>query len=156
MTEGRTGDPPNAQGYVLLHVFVGPVMAVLSIFVFTLLRMPPQFSGPIQFNPMALGEVSFVLLGIFMLSWAFGLVPAILHAASMLILHRLMGTTTVWLLLTPFVGWLATWLPLLLIGGSDPRIFTDGAYMSLVGSAAAVGCLAIAWMRRIYPVRRRR
>src|SRR6218665_1455933 len=127
MAAGTADDSQNAQGYILLHVFLGPGFSNLAILANTLISRPP--TGPFRFNPMALWDGSYLLLGLLMLSWAFGFVPAILHAALMLILHRLMGTTVIWFLLTPFVGWLVTFVPLLILSGTDPRTFTDGPYM---------------------------
>ena len=153
MREVTVKDQPSAQGYILLHVFLGPVLPTLGMLAWTLITSAPHAQSPFQFDPEAMVGVALVLAGVLLTAWFFGLVPAILYAVSMLVLHRLMGRTVTWLLLTPLVGWLVTWLPLLLIAGTDSRAFTEGAPMALVGSAAAVGCLLIAWARRIYPVR---
>ena len=145
------GAERNGSAYLFLHIFLGPLMGLLAIIAFSLVTMPPKLAGPLQFNASAWGEMPFVFLGIVMVNWLVGFVPAWLHAASMLILHRLLGRGIAWVLLTPVMGWLAAFLPLVLIAGSDPRTFTDGPKMALVGSAAAIGCQLIAWRRRIYP-----
>jgi len=141
----------NGAAYLFLHIFLGPCMGLLAVIAVSLVTMPPRISGSPQFNPSALGEAPFVLLGIWMVTWMVGLVPAWLYAASMLILHRLLGRGVAWVLLTPVMGWLAVFLPLVLLAGADAKTFTNGPQMALVGSAAAIGCQLIAWRRRIYP-----
>ncbi|RYE56073.1 MAG: hypothetical protein EOP20_09415 [Hyphomicrobiales bacterium] len=104
-------------------------------------------------DPRFTWEGVYILSGLVMAAWFIGFVPAILHASAMLLLHRLTGTSLLWFAVTPVVGWAVTFVPMVLLAGSDPKTFTVGAHMSLVGSAAALGCLAIAWWRCIYPVR---
>jgi hypothetical protein len=121
ITDGDDGER-NGSAYLFLHIFLGPVVALLAVIALSLVTMPPQISVPLQFSPSALGEAPFVLFGI----WMVGFAPAGLHAASMLLLHRLLGRGTAWVLMTPVMGWVALFLPLALLAGSDPRTFVDG------------------------------
>ena len=158
MTTSTTKPEENRRdpsAWLLLHCFAGPAIGT-----FVVAMVPLVAAGPITaFGTTAqwhLGDYAMIpamlLVGL-LPGWFLGFIPALLHAVTMLWLRRLIRSRGLWLGLTPVVGWIAVFAPLqVLVDGDTPGNMTDSAIMALVGSAAAVGCMAIAWRRGMYPV----
>jgi hypothetical protein len=144
---------PSATAYVLLHILAGPLIVDLTIVVLSVVSALPDRSVNWQLPHADIGEFVLLLGGLFVFSYVLGLVPAVLHALTMIVLHRRLGTSLLWLALTPVVGWLSTMLLIMLFSGISLHALAEAAPMGLLGSVAAIGCLAIACLRRIPPVR---
>jgi len=109
----------DPTGYLLLYVFAGPVIGTLT---FALVSM---FSAghflPIRQVP-DLGLLAIFLVAVFLPGWFFGFIPALFCALILVTLRRYVRSDNLWLATTPFAGWLAVWLPLVLISGvKSPR-----------------------------------
>ena len=145
------GKPQDSTGYVLLHVFAGPAFGVLAVLLTTI----PSFAIPAPIAVPDVGAVTLFLPVVFLTSWFFGFIPALLHAFTMIGLRRSIGALPLWLGLTPFVGALAVGVPLLLVAGMpQPDRASELIGPALVGSFAAICCQAVAWRRRMYPLYR--
>lgn len=145
----------NASAWLLLHCFVGPAIGTFVVAMVTLVNEGPitAYGTAAQWNLDDYAIIpAMLLVGLFP-GWFFGFIPALLHALAMLLLRWIIPSRKVWLAVTPLIGWLATFLPLLAFAGAQtPEKIIDSAFIALVGAIAASGCMAIAWRRRMYPV----
>ncbi len=151
--EHATQDRPDATPYIVLHILLAPLIVDVTIVLLAMLSALPDRDFNFQIPSADLGEIALVYGALFAFSYVLGLVPSVLHAVAMIILRRWLGRGVVWHLMVPMVGWLSTLLLILLFTGFSPYTLQDSARMALFGSVAAIGCHAIAWMRRIPPVR---
>ena len=150
--DGTRRDP---SAWLLLHCFIGPVIGTVVVAMVPIVTAGPitSFGTPAQWTVADYAIIPALLLVGVLPGWFFGFIPALLHAVTMLVLRRIVPLRAIWLALTPFVGWLVVFLPLLALAGAEtPDRITDSAIMAMVGSVAALGCLAIAWRRGMYPV----
>lgn len=148
----KRGDP---SAWLLLHCFIGPAIGTIAAAMVPLIAAGPLtlFDADLQWRPQEYAMIPIALLVVLLPGWFFGFIPALLHAVVMLLLRRVIPSRTAWLALTPVVGWLAVFMPLLVIAGVEtPDRIIDSAWMALIGTAAALGCMAIALRKRIYPV----
>jgi hypothetical protein len=149
--------PRDPSAWLLLHCFVGPTIGTFLVLVAPLLSANPitAFGTEWEWQLQDYAALPVLLLIVLLLGWFFGFIPALLHAVAMLLLRRVIASRRIWLALTPFVGWLTVFAPLLVLAGIEtPDRIMDSAWMALIGSAAAIGCMAIAWRRNIYPAQR--
>lgn len=137
----------DPSAWLLLHCFLGPVIGIIAVAVVTFAT-----SGPLTATG-TMGQWSLadyliipaLLVAGLLPGWFFGFIPALLHAVIMLLLRRLIDCRSIWLVFTPFVGWLSVFGPLLALAGMQtPDRLAEAAWMSLTGSIAAMGCMAIA------------
>ena len=145
----------NASAWLLLHCFFGPAIGTVVVALTTLVNEGPitAYGTAAQWNLNDYAMIPAILLVGLFPGWFFGFLPALLHAIAMLLLRRIIPSRKVWMALTPLIGWLATFLPLLAFSGAQtPEKIIDSAFIALVGAIAASGCMAIAWRRRIYPL----
>jgi len=144
----------GASGWLFLHCFAGPCIGTCVLTGFSLANnVAADPSSLLQAQPRDLALIPVALLLFLLPGWFLGFIPALAHAVAMLLLRRIVPSQLLWLSLTPLVGWVAVFVPALAIVGVETfdRIF-DTAMLALVGSAAAIGCMAIAWRRSMYPV----
>lgn len=145
----------DPSAWLLLHCFIGPVIGTVVAAMVPIVTAGPigALGTPAQWTAADYAIIPALLLVGVLPGWFFGFIPALLHAVAMLGLRRVIASRAIWLALTPFVGWLVVFGPLLVIAGVETtdRI-VDSALMALIGSVAAVGCMAIAWRRGMYPV----
>ncbi|NMA96944.1 MAG: hypothetical protein GX970_02350 [Phyllobacteriaceae bacterium] len=144
---------PGATGFIVLHILAGPLIVDLTIVLLPLSGAVLNGDFNFQMPQAEAGEIALVYGGLFVFSFVLGLVPAVLHAVTMILLHRFLGSSLIWLALTPVVGWLSTMVLILLFSSFTPHAIAEAAPMALLGSVAAMGCMAIAWVRRMPPAR---
>ena len=156
-TEAEKSDDArrDPSAWLLLHCFAGPAIGTIIVILLPLVTAGPimVFDTSLQWHLTEIGTIPILLLLALAVGWFFGFLPALLHAVVMLLLRRFIHSRKAWLALTPVVGWLAVFCPLLVLAGAEtPGRLIDSAWMSLLGSAAATGCMLIAWRRNMYPV----
>lgn len=139
----------DATGFIVLHILAGPLIVDLAI----VLLSAASLNGDFHLPQAEAGEIALVYGCFFVFSFVLGLVPAVLHAVTMILLHRWLGSSLIWLGLTPFVGGLSTLVLILLFSSFSPHAIVEAAPMALLGTVAAMGCMAIAWVRRMPPAR---